>query len=73
VLTQVWNSHQAVKDKEPGIDFNFFPGRLAKLTGNQYLVGGMHGGLYIFDVAKDTIHVLMLRHIKKEKSGISKL
>ncbi|WP_153801170.1 hypothetical protein [Foetidibacter luteolus] len=58
-LVKLENTHQDIKDKEDGlIDFEFIPRSMIKVANNQFLIGGMFGGLYIVDLNKFSIKAL---------------
>ena len=49
------NTHQQIKEKKYIINFEFVPRSLIKLSRDQFLIGGMWGGLYHLDLNKRQI------------------
>jgi hypothetical protein len=52
------NSHQAIKEKHEQIDFPFEPRSIFKVAYNNFIVGGMWGGLYQVDILNNKLTCL---------------
>jgi hypothetical protein len=52
------NSHQSIKEKGELIDFPFEPRSIIKLAHNNFIVGGMWGGLYQVDISNNKLTCL---------------
>lgn len=52
------NGHQEIKEGKDLYDFEFYPRSIIKLSETTFLIGGMWGGLYLFDINSKSVNCL---------------